>query len=489
MKKDTRKTTDLYEFTMTCANLLEGRDKEIQYYDLFYRRNVNDTGYAVMAGLSDIIEWLQNYRFDEDEISYLRSLNIFPEKYLEYLKDFKFTGDVFAIPDGTVIFPNEPLITIRANAIEAKLIETDLLNYINHQSLIATRARRAKEAMGGKKLLEFGARRAHGKNAAINGAKAAYIGGADGTSCFGTGFQYGVPITGTMAHSWVTEHESEYQAFLTYAKFFPNNSVFLVDTYDTLKSGVPNAIRVAKDYLIPNGYNLKGIRLDSGDFSYLSKEARRMLDEEGLTDVKISASDDLIEGKIAELEKEGAAIDTYAMGTKLITSSEDASFGGVYKLVAVEKDGEIIPKMKVSDTAAKTINPGYKKVYRFYDKDTNYALADVITLADEEIPEDEYFIFKEDDPDINQVLTNYYVRELQVPVMKDGEVIYDVPNVHESKEHCNREMETIYEEIKRRNNPHIHYVDLSKNLFDLKNTMRKSFIEDVKGVSKTKEKV
>lgn len=472
------KLVDLYEFTMTAINLEDGKQNQRQYYDMFFRKNVNDTGYTVASGLDTLIDKIQNFRFAEEEIEYLRSLNLFNENYLSFLKDFRFKGDIYAVPDGTPIFPGEPVITVCGNAIECKLIETDLLNVYNHQALIATRARRAKEATKteanpeGKNILEFGARRAHGDAAAIEGAKAAYIGGAMATSCFGTGFKYGVPVTGTMAHSFVSESENEYEAFKRFAEMFPDNAILLVDTVDTLRSGVPNAIKVAKEVLVPMGKKLKGIRLDSGDLIYLSKEARRMLDEAGLEDAKIAASDDLDESKITEFEAKGAKIDTYALGTKLITSSEQSALGMVYKLVAQENEfGVIEPIIKLSDNAAKTINPGLKDLYRIYDNETGYAVADYITLYDEEVPTDNLFLFHPNDPTKQTTLTNYTAKRLRKPIFKNGELVYNLPDVHERKAACEREMSTLYPEAKRRTEPHYHWVDLSQNLWDLKQDM------------------
>lgn len=480
-----KKLIDFYEFTMTCADLFEQKEKEIEYYDVFFRKNINNTGYAISGGLAEIIEYIEKFKFTKEDIDYLRSLNQFDEKYLNHLKDFKFTGDLVSVVDGTVIFPNEPIMIMKGNAIEAKLLETAILTYFNHGSLITTRTKRISEAASGRGVLEFGARRAQGESAAIVGAKYAFIGGAIGTSNYQTGMDYDIPLLGTMAHSYITGHDSEYEAFLAYAKKFPNDVNLLVDTYDTLNSGVKNAIKLAKEYLLPNNLKLKSIRLDSGDLAYLSKEARRMLDEENLTDTTIVASNSLNEETIRSLINEGAKIDTFGVGENLITSSEQAVFGGVYKLVAVEKNNELIPKIKVSDNISKTITPALKKLYRLYDKDTNFALADIITLNDEQIPEDEYYTFSEKEPNKNKVLINYYVKDLHTKIYENGQLVYQVPTAKESKKYCELDFETIYPEIKRRLNPHEYYVNLSTNLYNLKYDM----INNIKNNTMEEEKI
>lgn len=465
---ENKKLIDFYELTMSYSDMLNGKDKEKCYFDVFFRKNLDNGGYNIACGLDDIIEYIKNLKFDEEDISYLRSLGTFNEEFLNYLKNFKFTGDIYAIPDGTVIFPGEPCITVYGNTIEAQLIETDLLNRFNHGSLIATKSRRIVNEAKGRAVMEFGARRAQGGDAATNGAKYAYIAGCAGTSCYETGKRYNIPIMGTMAHSHIMKYENEYEAFLAYAKAFPNNSTFLVDTIDTLKSGVPNAIKVAKDYLIPNGYRLKGIRLDSGDLAYLSKQARIMLDEAGLTDAKICVSNSLDERLIKDLLEQGAPIDSFGVGENLITAKSSPVFGGVYKLVAMEENNKQVAKIKLSENVGKVTNPGYKKVYRFYDKKTGYALGDIIALNNEIIPTDNYTLIDEKEDWKKTVLTNYEVRELQVPIFKNGELVYNQPTINERKQYCEAEMKTLYPEITRLNNPHKYYVDLTIDLLKLK---------------------
>ena len=378
------------------------------------------------------------------------------------------------MPDGTVIFPNEPVITVRANIIEAQLIETALLACFNHGTLVTTAAKRITSATE-KPVMEFGARRARGMDSAIDVSKYAYVGGCCGTSNVIAGIKYGIPLMGTMAHSLICDSDSEYEAFLDYAKSNPDNCLFLVDTYDTLRSGISNAIRVADEYLKPNGYKFKGIRIDSGDLAYLSKEARKMLDEAGYPDAQICLSNGLDENTIKSLIEQGACFDSLGVGDNISASKE--RLGGVYKLVAVEKEDKIVPKIKVSNDGIKIINPGYKKVYRFYDKETNYALGDVVVLADESIPKDKYTLINPNFEWKRTDITNYYVRELQVPVYIDGIQVYELPSITERKEYCNQEFKTIYPEIKRSLSPHEYYVDLSKKLLELK----KQLIESAKG--------
>lgn len=466
-----RKLIDFYELTMAYTDLKNGKNEEKCYFDVFFRKNLDDGGYNVICGLKEIIEYIENLKFEEEDINYLRSLNVFDEEFLNYLANFKFTGDIYAVPDGTIMFPSEPCITVRANAIEAQIIETDILNKFNHGSLIATRARRITNAARGRSVMEFGARRAQGADAAINGARYAYISGCSGTSCYGTGIEYGVPLLGTMAHSHIMKYDNEYDAFLAYAKCFPNNSVFLVDTFDTLRSGVPNAIKVAKDYLIPNGYTLKGIRLDSGDLAYLAKEARKQLDEAGLTTTAICASNSLDEYTIVSLLEQGAPIDSFGVGENLITSRNMPVFGGVYKLSAIEENGEIIPKIKISDNVGKITNPSFKKTVRFYDKDTNYAIADVIALKNEKIDENEYTLINETNNWQQKKLTNYTARELQVKIYEEGKLIYNIPSLEETRKYAEEEFGRMYPEAKRLHNPHAHHISLSKELLELKTKM------------------
>ncbi len=464
--------TDFYELTMAQTYFDKKEQDKKVYFDVFFRKNPFNGGYTIMGGLDNIVEYINNFKISEDDINYLRSLNKFSEEFLNYLKNLKFTGDIFAIPDGTVIFPNEPVITVRANIIEAQLIETALLTCFNHGSLVTTASKRITSATD-KPVMEFGARRARGIDSAIEASKYAYVGGCCGTSNTLAAKKYDLPLMGTMAHSMICDADSEYEAFLDYAKSNPDNCVFLVDTFDTLRSGIPNAIRVANEYLKPNGYKFKGIRIDSGDLAYLSKEARRLLDDAGYKDTTICLSNGLNEETIKSLVNQEACFDSLGVGDNIAASKERV--GGVYKLVAVEKEGELIPKIKVSNDTIKTINPGYKKVYRFYDKTTNYALGDVIILNDEIIPKDKYTLIDPNAEWKQTTITNYDVRELQVPIFIDGTQVYDVPSAKESKEYCDQEFKTIYPEIKRSSNPHGYYVDLSKKLLKLK----KELIEQV----------
>ena len=412
-------------------------------------------GYAICAGLEQVIDYICNLKFEDDDIQYLNSLNKFSDKFLDYLKTFKFTGDIWAIPEGTVIFPNEPLLTVRAPIIEAQIIETMVLLLLNHQSLIATKSTRIVSAAKGRPVMEFGARRAHSIDAAILGARAAVIGGCIGTSCTSTAQKFGTIASGTMAHSFVQSFNSEYDAFKAYAEVYPDDCTLLIDTYDTINSGVVNAIKVFNDVLLPKGYRPKAVRLDSGDLAYLSKKVRKILDENLIT----------------SLLEQGAKIDSFGVGENLITAKSDPVFGGVYKLSAIEKNGEIIPKIKISENVAKIINPGFKKVYRFYSKETKKALADVITLHDEQIPDNNYSIFDPENPWRKKALLNYYCKPLQEQIFKNGELVYSLPNLESISKHCKDELNSLWDEVKRINNPHKYYVDLSQKLWDLKNDM------------------
>lgn len=458
--------TDFYELTMAQTYFDKNEQNKKAYFDVFFRKNPFEGGYTIMGGLDNIVEYINNFKISEDDINYLRSLNKFSEEFLAYLKNLKFTGDIFAVPDGTVIFPNEPVITVRANIIEAQLIETALLTCFNHGALVTTAAKRITEAANGIPVMEFGARRARGIDSAIEASKYAYVGGCCGTSNTLAAKKYDLPLMGTMAHSMICDADSEYEAFLDYAKSNPDNCVFLVDTFDTLRSGIPNAIRVANEYLKPNGYKFKGIRIDSGDLAYLSKEARKLLDEAGYYDTTICLSNGLNETTIKSLKEQGAYIDSLGVGDNIAASKERV--GGVYKLVAIEKDGDLVPKIKVSNDTVKTINPGYKKVYRFYDKKTGYALGDVLVLADELIPKDQYTLIDPNNEWKQTTITDYSVKELQVPIFIDGVQVYDVPEAVISKQYCEQDFQTIYPEIKRSSNPHGYYVDLSKKLLKLK---------------------
>ena len=463
--------TDFYEFTMSSGFFNKNMQNTIAYFDVFFRQIPDKGGYVIVAGLEQIIEYIKNLKFYEDEIDFLRKMNKFSEGFLEYLKNFKFTGSIWAIPEGTIVFPAEPLITVKAPLIEAQLLETFILLILNHQSLIATKSSRIVTSAKGRPVMEFGARRAHSVDAAVLGARAAIIGGCVGTSCVYTAYKYNVPTSGTMAHSFIQSFDSEYEAFKAYAENYPNDCTLLIDTYDTLNSGILNAIKVFNEVLVPKGFRPKAVRIDSGDLAYLSKKVRVILNEAGFEDCKICGTNSLDEYLITSLLNEGAKLDLFGVGENLITAKSDPVFGGVYKLSAIEKDGKIIPKIKISDNTAKIINPGFKKTYRFYDKTTNKALADVITLADEIIPENNYIIFDPQNPWKKKTLTNYYVRPLHVPIFENGNLVYTSPTLTEIADNCKKELNTLWEEIKRIKNPHKYYVDLSKKLWDLKNNM------------------
>ena len=467
---------DFYELTMANGYFNSKMRDEITYFDMFYRTIPDKGGFAVAAGLEQLIDYIQNLRFSEEDINYLRGKNLFSEEFLEYLKNFKFHGDIYAVPEGTVVFPNEPLVTVKANAIEAQIIETYLLLAINHQSLIATKAARIVRAAKGRQVMELGSRRAQGESAAVLGARAAYIAGVNGTACAMSDMRYGVPAYGTMAHSWVQMFKTEYEAFETYCKIYPNNVTLLVDTYNVLKSGVPNAIKAIKNVLWPLGIKKCAIRLDSGDITYLSKAARKMLDEAGLTDCKIVVSNSLDENLIGHVLANGAQIDSFGVGERLITAKSDPVFGGVYKLCAIEHKGEIIPKIKISENEQKIINPHFKKIYRIYSKDNNKALADLLCVYDETINENEDLeIF---DPNFTwkrKTITNFYVKELQQPIFVNGELVYKKPTIEEIREYHKQEIETLWDEVKRFENPHEYYVDLSQKLWDIKNNLLSQF--------------
>ena len=467
MTRNLTMMTDFYELTMSQAYFKAGKKDEEAVFDAFFRKNPLGGGYGVMGGLDKIISFIQNIHFDEDDISYLRSTGQFTEDFLEYLINFKFTGSIYAIPDGTPVFGNEPLVTVKAPIIEAQIIETILLSYLNENICFTTSARRIVEAASPIGVMEFGARRAMGPEAAVDASKCAVIAGCVGTSNVLAGQEYGLSVMGTMAHSLVTEADSEYEAFLNYAKAYPNNCILLVDTYDVLKSGVPNAIRIAKEYLIPNGYQLKGIRIDSGDLAYLSKEAKKMFVEAGLPDVKICLSNGLNEQTIKSLKEQGAVVDSIGLGDNIVLPDK-ARVGCVYKNVAVLKNGEYISKIKVSNDAAKAINPGYKKVYRFYDKNSGYALGDVLALYEENIPENEFTLIDPLNESNTLTIKNYSVRELQEIIFENGQLVYRDPSIKEKQNYCEQEMTTIYPEVKRLENPHGYYVDLTRKLLELK---------------------
>ena len=464
---------DFYEFTMSNGYFKNGFYQKNVYFDVFFRKVPDNGGFAIAAGLEQVIDYLSELHFEPEDIDYLRERGIFDEEFLQYLSDFKFTGDVYAVPEGTPVFPNEPIMTIKAPAIEAQLVETFVLLSLNHQSLIATKANRIVRAAQGRAVLEFGSRRAQGASGAVLGARAAYIGGCAGTACTLTDELYKVPAGGTMAHSWVQMFDSEYDAFKTYCELYPDNPTLLVDTYNTLKSGVPNAIKVFREVLLPKGKTKCAIRLDSGDISYLSKKARKMLDDAGLNDCTITASNALDEGLIRDLMMQGAQVDTFGVGERLITSSSSPVFGGVYKLVAVEnEDGYIVPKIKVSENTTKITNPHFKKVYRYYDKESGKALADELCVYDETVDDSKpHTIFDPNASWKTKTLTDFTARELLVPIFKNGECIYNKPSIKEIAEYCREQVDLLWDEVKRFENPHNYYVDLSKRLYDIKNIL------------------
>lgn len=466
---------DFYELTMGNGYFQSGMKDKITYFDIFFRKVPDDGGFAIMAGLEQAIEYINDLHFSDEDIAYLRGRNIFSEEFLHYLKDFRFTGDIWAIPEGTPIFPGEPIMVIRAPAIQAQLLETFLLLTINHQSLIATKANRICRAADGRAVLEFGSRRAQGADAAILGARAAYIGGCAGTACTLSDEIYGVPAGGTMAHAWVQMFDCEYDAFTAYCKIYPTNATLLVDTYDTLKQGIPNAIRAFNEVLKPQGITQCGIRLDSGDIAYLTKNARKMLDDAGWTDCKITVSNSLDEYLIRDLLHQGAQINTFGVGERLITAKSEPVFGGVYKLCAVENaDGSILPKIKISENVTKITNPGFKRVYRFYEKETGKAHADYICLHDETVNDMEDITIRDPNATWKQLTLKggtFVAKELLVPIFRGGKQVYQNPSLSEIKQYCAKQVDTLWPEVTRFDNPHKYYVDLSDTLLSLRNTM------------------
>ncbi len=471
---------DFYELTMGNGYFTNGMHQQICYFDVFFRQVPDGGGYAVAAGLEQIIDYVQNLHFDRKDIEYLRSKGIFNEQFLRWLKYFRFSGDIWAVPEGTPIFPYEPILTVRAPAVEAQLMETFLLLQLNHQSLIATKANRVVRAAQGRPVMEFGSRRAQGGDGAILGARASYIGGCVGTACTISDQLYGVPAGGTMAHSWVQMFDSELEAFRTYCRIYPNNAVLLVDTYNTLKSGVPNAIQVFKEELVPKGITNMAIRLDSGDISYLSKQARKMLDDAGLQCCRISASNALDERLISDLLMQGACIDSFGVGERMITASSAPVFGGVYKLAAVENpEGVIIPKIKVSENTAKITNPHFKKVYRLFDNETGKALADQICVWDETIDSSQPLtIFDPQAVWKTKKLTNFTAKELLVPIFREGKLVYQKPALADIRSYCAAQIDLLWDEVKRFQNPHNYYVDLSEKLWLVKRELLNAYREE-----------
>ena len=465
---------DYYEYTMANGYLENGLQDQVVYFDIYFRTVPDKGGFAVLAGLEQLVDYIMNLRFSEDDVEFLRSKGTFSEKFLSYLRDFRFTGDLWAIPEGTPIFPGEPMVTIRAPIAQAQILETFALLTLNHQTLIATKASRIVRAAAGRTVLEFGSRRAQGTDAAVLGARAAYIAGCGGTACTVTDKWYGVPASGTMGHSWVMMFDSELEAFKAFCRLYPDNATLLVDTYDTLNSGIPNAIKAFKEELIPKGITKCAIRLDSGDFAFLTKKARKMLDDAGLTDCKIVVSNALDEFLIRDLLDQGAVIDAFGVGDNLITSHSDPVLNGVFKLVAIEKDGKIIPKIKISENVEKITTPHFKKIYRIYDE-YGKAVADLLCVYDESIDEtkpleifDPKAIWK------RKVFEKYTLKELMVKVIDNGELVYDLPSLDDIRSYSLKEIDNLWDEVKRFANPHQYYVDLSQKLWDVRTELLKS---------------
>lgn len=482
-KRNLSLVMDFYELTMSQVYFNEGKQNEVVTFDLFYRTNPDGAGYALCAGLEEVIEFVRKFNFSKDDINYLRGLNQFSEEFLDYLANFKFKGDIYAIPEGTPIFPNEPIVRIKANIIEAQLLETAMLLAINHQTLIATKAHRIVEAAGDRAIMEFGARRSHNFDAAIYGARAAYIGGVMGTATTYAGKAYGIPALGTMAHSFVQSFDSELEAFKAYCNTYPNNATLLLDTYDTLKSGLPNAIKAAKEVLEPLGQRLKGVRIDSGDMAYLSKKIRTELDRNGMQDCKIVVSNSLDEYLIQSLLQQGAKIDSFGVGENLICSKSTPVFGGVYKLSSTYANGRAIPKIKRSENIEKITNPGYKDLYRIYDKQTGMAIADLMSLHTEKFDEaDDLTIYHQMTTWKNKTIKGgtYTMRPLLVPIFKKGRLVYKLPTIKEIRDYSKTEFAKLWEEVKRFAYPQTYYVDLTRKLSNLKHRMLEEIEEENK---------
>ena len=467
---------DFYELTMGNGYFKTGLKDKIAYFDVFFRQNPDKGGYAIAAGLEQIVQYVNDLEFTDEDIAYLRGRGYFGEDFLEYLKSFKFTGDIWAVPEGTVVFPGEPLITVRAPAIEAQFIETYLLMMINHQCLIATKAARIARAAKGRAVSEFGSRRAQGADAAINGARAAYIGGVSSTACAIADQAYGVPATGTMAHSWVQMFDTEYEAFRTYCELYPESATLLIDTYNVLESGLPNAIRAFREVLVPKGITKCGVRIDSGDIAYLSNKIRKVLDEAGFPECRIIASNSLDEYIIRGLFHQDAKIDAFGVGERLITAKSDPVFGGVYKLCAVEDaEGNIVPKIKLSENVGKITTPHFKKVYRLFGRDTGKAEADLICVWDEIVDDTQPIeIFDPENTWKRKTLENFEAKELLVPVFQNGKQVYELPTIEEIRANCRASIDSMWEEVKRFDNPHNYYVDLSEKLWEVKYGMIKT---------------
>lgn len=464
--------TDFYEITMSNGYFEHGMKDKIACFDMFFRKVPDNGGYAIIMGIEQLIDYIENLKFSDADIEYLRGRDIFSEEFLNYLKNFKFTSDVWAIEEGTPIFPHEPIVKVIGPAIEVQFVETMVLLTINHQSLIGTKTNRIVRAAKGRPVMEFGSRRAQGTSGAIDGARAAYIAGCSGTACTISDVLYKTPALGTMAHSWIQMFPTEYDAFKAYAETYPDNCVLLIDTYNVLKSGLPNAIKVFKEYLIPNGYLGGGVRIDSGDITYLTKKVRERLDAEGLQNIKIVVSNSLDEYIIRDLLTQGAEIDSFGVGERLITSKSEPVFGGVYKLASVFENGVEIPKIKLSENVEKITTPCSKRVVRFYSKESDKAIADVLMLADEPLPDgSDYEIFDPQHTWKRKTVTNYYVKDLLVPIFKGGKCVYTSPDINSLREYCKKQVDTLWDEVKRFENPHDYYVDLSPKLWEIKNRL------------------
>ena len=464
--------TDFYEITMANGYMENGKADTIAYFDMYFRKVPDGGGYAIMAGVKQLVEYLKNLSFTPGDIEYLRGKKIFSEKFLEYLANFKFECDVWAVEEGTPVFPNEPLVVVKGPVIQAQFIETMILLTINHQSLIATKANRIVRAAEGRAVMEFGSRRAQGYDGAIYGARAAYIGGCVGTACTISDKVHGIPALGTMAHSWVQLFDSEYEAFEAYARTYPDNCTLLIDTYNVLKSGLPNAIRIHKEVLEPMGKKLKGIRIDSGDITYLTKKVRKIFDENGMEDCQICISNSLDEFIIRDILNQGACVDSFGVGERLITSRSEPVFGGVYKLAAIEKDGKIIPKIKLSENVGKITTPGFKSIYRLFSKTTGMAIGDVITVQGERIDSKKpYVLFDPEHTWKKHEVTDFEAKPLLKKIFTKGKCVYKCPPLDEIKAYCAQQVDTLWDEVKRFENPHPYYVDLSRKLWKLKQNL------------------
>ena len=475
MEKFENLLIDFYELTMGQGYVNEKVDSKIAYFDLFFRKCPDNASFVIANGVKKCVEYLTQFHFSDSDIEYLKSLNMFTNEYIEKLKTVKFTGDMWAVEDGTVVFPNEPVITVKSTLLEAQFVETALLLYFNRASLITTKASRIVRSAKGRAVMEFGTRRAQGFEAAVDGALDTYIAGAVGTACTITGKKYGVPVLGTMAHSFVQSFASEYEAFKAYAKSFPDACTLLVDTYNTLESGIPNAIKVNNDILKPMGKYLKGIRIDSGDLAYLSKKAREMLDEAGLTQTKIVISNSLDEYTIESLLQQGAPIDNFGVGENMITSKSTPVFGGVYKLVAIEENGEIVPKIKISDNIEKITNPHFKKIYRLFDKSNGKFITDVLAVYDEEMLVGEYTLVNPTQEWTHKTINNFECKELKVKMIENGKQIYNFPTINETKQNVQNNLKSLWEEALRLQNPHIYTINLSEKLLKIKTDLLNNY--------------